>query len=70
MEGCGINPSSSSECVRKSLRVQVADSIVAKYLRSAGYEYALSIFLPEAGVSMDNVRSYLFRLCKLKFESF
>lgn len=53
--GSGIS-STPSETVRKSLHIQIADSIVAEYLKCAGYEYSLSIFLPEAGASMDNVR--------------
>ena len=40
----------------KSMRRQVADSIVAEYLKHAGYEYSLSIFLPEAGVNVDKVK--------------
>lgn len=47
--------STSSQPVPKSLRTQIADSIVAEYLKCAGYEYSLSIFLPEAGTKIDNV---------------
>ncbi len=73
IEGSGIN-SLSPETVCKSLRVQVADSIVAEYLKSAGYEYSLSIFLPEAGVRLDKVREgyiigskFNFHACHLSF---
>ena len=38
-----------------SMTLQVANNIVAEYLKLAGYEYTLSIFLPEAGVAMDKV---------------
>jgi hypothetical protein len=55
MNGSGIG-SSSPVSAHKSIHVQMADSIVAEYLNSAGYEYSLSIFLPEAGASIDNVR--------------
>ena len=48
-----------NEAAGKSLRAQVADSMVAQYLQSAGYEYSLSIFLPEAGVSIDKVKIFL-----------
>lgn len=61
MDGSGIS-STSSETVRKSLHVQITDSIVAEYLKCAGYEYSLSIFLPEAGASMDNVKIEAVRL--------
>ena len=42
----------------KSMRHQVADSIVANHLKTSGYEYSLSIFLPEAGITMDKVKVY------------
>ena len=51
---------------RKSMRVQVADRIVAEYLNSVGYEYSLSIFLPEAGTSMEKVREKL-HFCSIEF---
>lgn len=43
---------------RKPMTHQVADSMVADYLKNAGYEYSLSIFLPEAGITMDKVEIY------------
>ncbi len=44
---------------RKSMRHQVTDSMVAEYLKNAGYEYSLSIFLPEAGLTMEKVQMLL-----------
>lgn len=50
--------SSPTKPPHKSMRVQVADSIMAEYLKTSGYEYSLSIFMPEAGVSMDKVTKH------------
>ena len=36
--------------------LQVANSLVARHLKEAGYEYTLSVFLPETGLSMEQVR--------------
>ena len=38
-----------------SMTVQVANGMVAEYLKKAGCSYTLSVFLPEAGVNMDKV---------------
>ncbi len=47
----------------KSMRTQVTDSMVAEYLKAEGYEYSLSIFLPEAGTSIEKViKSYFFSI--------
>lgn len=51
--------SSPFKSPRKSMRVQIADSIVAEYLKAVGYEYSLSVFLPEVGISMDKVKMFL-----------
>lgn len=50
--------SSSSPAANKkgnSMILQVANSIVVEHLKRAGYEYTLSVFLPEAGVNVDKV---------------
>jgi len=41
---------------KKTLRTQVADTLVAQYLQSVGYEYSLSTFLPEAGLQLAEVQ--------------
>ncbi|XP_077073015.1 centriole and centriolar satellite protein ofd1 isoform X2 [Siphateles boraxobius] len=40
-----------------SVSVTACNSVVADHLRSAGYEYTLSVFLPECGMSRDTVLS-------------
>ena len=37
------------------MSIQVANSIVAEHMKKAGFEYSLSVFLPEAGLNMDKV---------------
>lgn len=37
------------------MMTQVANNMVAEYLQKGGYEFTLSIFLPEAGVNMGKV---------------
>ena len=37
------------------MSVQVANSIIAEHMKKAGFEYSLSVFLPEAGLDMDKV---------------
>ena len=60
----------SSESAHKSLSTRIADCIVAEYLNCMGYEYSLSIFLPEAGTNMDNV-SLMYNMdnaCSLSYD--
>jgi oral-facial-digital syndrome 1 protein len=38
-----------------AMSVQVANSIIAEHMKKAGFEYSLSVFLPEAGLNMDKV---------------
>lgn len=40
---------------QSSMMTQVANNMVAEYLQKGGYEFTLSIFLPEAGVNMGKV---------------
>ncbi|KAK7154666.1 hypothetical protein R3I94_007862 [Phoxinus phoxinus] len=40
-----------------SVSVTACNSVIADHLRSAGYEYTLSVFLPECGMSRDTVLS-------------
>ncbi|XDV29878.1 hypothetical protein PO909_032910 [Leuciscus waleckii] len=40
-----------------SVLVTACNSVIADHLRSAGYEYTLSVFLPECGMSRDTVFS-------------
>ena len=40
---------------QSSMMTQVVNNMVAEYLQKAGYEYTLSIFLPEAGVDIGKV---------------
>ena len=35
------------------MSVQVANNIIAEHMKKAGFEYSLSVFLPEAGLNMD-----------------
>ena len=37
------------------MMTQVVNNMVAEYLQKAGYEFTLSIFLPEAGVNIGKV---------------
>lgn len=39
-----------------SLLVSAANTIVADYLQTCGYEYSLSVFYPESGLRKDKVR--------------
>lgn len=41
-----------------SLVQRVANSIVAEYLKTFNFEYALSTFLPESGSTFDKVQLY------------
>ncbi len=38
-----------------AMSVQMANSIIAEHMKKAGFEYSLSVFLPEAGLNMDKV---------------
>lgn len=40
---------------QSSMMTQVVNNMVAEYLQKAGYEFTLSIFLPEAGVNIGKV---------------
>ena len=40
-----------------TISVQVANSIVAEHMKKCGYEYSLSVFLPEGGVTLEKVQS-------------
>ena len=40
---------------QSSMMTQVTNNMVAEYLQKGGYEFTLSIFLPEAGVNMGKV---------------
>ena len=42
------------------MTMQVANSMVAEYLQKVGFEFTLSVFLPEAGVNMRKVGKALF----------
>lgn len=39
----------------ESLPLTAVNSLVADHLRHAGYDYSLSIFLPESGMAQDKV---------------
>lgn len=39
-----------------AMTVQVANSIIADHMKKAGFEYSLSVFLPEAGLNIDKVK--------------
>ena len=41
--------------VQCAMSVQVANNVIAEHMKRAGFEYSLSVFLPEAGLSMDKV---------------
>jgi len=45
---------------QSSMTMQVANSMVAEYLQKVGFEFTLSVFLPEAGVNMGKVGKALF----------
>ena len=68
LSGSGsVGSSSPTNSPHKSMKTQVADSIVADYLKATGYEYSLSIFLPEASTSMDKVTIYQ---CSIQIQFF
>ena len=39
----------------ESLSLRAANSLIASHLKSLGYEYSLSVFLPECGLADDKV---------------
>ncbi len=43
------------ELRKPTLNDQISSGMVADYLKKAGFEYSLSVFLPEAGVNIDKV---------------
>ena len=51
----GSGSSAPPTPVTSSMTLQVANNIVAEHLKKAGYEYSLSVFLPEAGVDSGRV---------------
>lgn len=65
----GLPPAKSLKArAHKSMRAQVADSMVAQYLQNAGHEYSLSTFLPEAGICLDEVQNaFSIQLIQYKF---
>ena len=40
-----------------AMNVQVANNIIAEHMKKAGFEYSLSVFLPEAGLNVDKVHN-------------
>lgn len=40
---------------RCAMSTQVANSIIAEHMKRVGFEYSLSVFLPEAGLNTDKV---------------
>ncbi|KAF7665428.1 hypothetical protein LDENG_00143600 [Lucifuga dentata] len=55
----------------ESFLVSASNSIVAEYLQTSGYEYTLSVFYPESGLSKDKVftKGDLLQLLKISPES-
>lgn len=53
--GAELKPNATTGKTHCVMSVQVANSIVAEHMKRAGFEYSLSVFLPEAGLNMDKV---------------
>lgn len=38
------------------MSIQVANNIIAEHMKRSGFDYSLSVFLPEAGLNVDKVK--------------
>ena len=47
------SPKAAGKAQTCAMSVQVANNIIAEHMKKAGFEYSLSVFLPEAGLNMD-----------------
>ena len=39
-----------------AMSIQVANNIIAEHMKRSGFDYSLSVFLPEAGLNIDKVK--------------
>ena len=56
--GAEAKPNVTTGKTHCAMSVQVANSIIAEHMKRAGFEYTLSVFLPEAGLTMDKVKQF------------
>lgn len=49
------SPKAAGKAQACAMSVQVANHIIAEHMKRAGFEYSLSVFLPEAGLNVDKV---------------
>ena len=54
--GAESKPNAATRKTHRAMSVQVANSIIAEHMKIVGFEYSLSVFLPEAGLTMDKVK--------------
>ena len=54
--GAESKPNVTTAKIHCAMSIQVANSIVAEHMKRVGFEYSLSVFLPEAGLTMDKVK--------------